>query len=438
MSGLHSQIGKRALELLPEWERNFWQNETENMPLYCNYPDIHLAAQWEKPEKLGYYEKYCKMPNGICVPHGPVDSEWRGAAFTTNELDAEKTGYAIRYYAGKILELLRKQEITESARFAGTLGHLIQDSVVPVHSMNNFMINHLFPYRDGNYYSWHKLGDAWPFQPDQIQEKPKLLGRNVDEMVFTTTEDIFRKVEENIGTLVPFGEAVQHNNPGVADRISQQFNAGAVILTASVWHTLFCLAFNRLSPEELALFSSRSLTASKMVQSCSKQYDRQPFIEAGIPFYPTLYPDTDTCRSRLATDPYPFEPVENFAFDGKGKLIPLELLIDGKRCRANRGIATGAYGIATYRVPGKLFSELEVYAGVHPDSGSDHPVAFGIWCYEADRPLLASGHVSQKDEALHFKVSLPENCRTISLLSADGDGRTSAVWLDPKLKYRMH
>ena len=172
-----------------------------------------------------------------------------------------------------------------------------------------------------------------------------------------------------------------------------------------------------------------------MIQSYSGKYDRKKFIDAGIPFYPTFYPESDCCRSRLSTDPYPFEPVINTAFDGKGNLIPLELMIHGERKKTSQGIAVGAYGIASFRVPGKIFSELEVYAGIHPESKSDKTVTVGIWCYESNSPLLASGEVSLNSDALHFKVKLPEECRTVSLLSADGNNDTSVIWFDPELTY---
>ena len=64
MSALHEIIGKRALELLPQWERDFWKPELANMPRYCCYPDTHLECQWEAPEKLPFYEKYCLLPDG--------------------------------------------------------------------------------------------------------------------------------------------------------------------------------------------------------------------------------------------------------------------------------------------------------------------------------------------------------------------------------------
>ena len=182
MSSLHKEIGQRAFELLPEWEQQFWKEETDKLPEYCEYPDLHLGEQWGDWNKLKFYEKYCIMPNGICIPHGPVDHEWHCSAFA-GSLDPEKTEYSLQYYCTKIIELLRQGDVLESARFAGTLAHLLQDCSIPVHSMNNIMINQLFPYQDGRYYNYHRIGDNWQFKPELVTEKAKLLGRNESELI---------------------------------------------------------------------------------------------------------------------------------------------------------------------------------------------------------------------------------------------------------------
>ena len=127
----------------------------------------------------------------------------------------------------------------------------------------------------------------------------------------------------------------------------------------------------------------------------------------------------------------------DFAYDGKGNLIPLAWRIEGKTVSGKRGIATGGYGIATYHVPGSLFSELDVWAGVHPDSTSDREMTFAVWCYELEQPLMALGKAARNSSALHWVVPLPETCRTISLLCAGGDRNTSGIWLSPVLKSRL-
>jgi len=441
MSSLHTILGKRAYELLPAWEQEFWKSEADELPVYCFYPDYHLGAQWTSAEKFAYYGKYCVMPNGVCIPHGPVDSDSNCAAFAS-DLDPAPTEYAVRYYFDEIVDLLRKRDVTESAKFAGTLGHLLQDACIPVHAMNNILINRLFPDQDGKYLFYHRLVDSWPFRPEQITGKPHLLGRNKEEAVFAIVEKMVCEVEKNIGLLVPLLCAIRDGNNQEADRITQIINAEAVQYTIDVWHTLFCIAFDRFDPEETAEFIWRDLTDSRLILSYSDKFNRTQFIEAGIPFYATIFPQGDPWRARLSTDPYAYEPAYDCAYDGKekarGHLMPLALQIGGKRREAPRGLASSGFGIASFRVPGTVFSQLDVYAGLHPDAQNKASLTFGVWCYEAQQPLLAKGVSSSGEDALHFTINLPENCQTISLLSAaEVIVQTNAVWLSPRLKYRI-
>ena len=47
MSAVHDIIGKRAFELLAPEEQLFWKGEQNNLPGYCDLPDLHLASQWD-------------------------------------------------------------------------------------------------------------------------------------------------------------------------------------------------------------------------------------------------------------------------------------------------------------------------------------------------------------------------------------------------------
>ncbi len=437
MSALHDKIGKRALELLPEWEAAFWATEATNIPDYCFYPDTHLASQWDNPEQLPFYEKYCMLPDGHCIPHGPLDSKWNGIGFSGNGSDPGPEEHIIRYYLKTILDLLRAKEVTESARFAGSFAHMIQDFSTAVHLINNNLLNNLFPPENGKYFFYHRLVDSWPFHPEDISGEPKLLGRTLDEAAFVINEKLGSAMERGLHRLIPFLTAIRDGRREEADRISQTMNGDAVLFTADLWHTLFCIAFQRFSETDIRRLSQRELTDNRMILSFDMKFDREPFRKAGIPFYPTLYQGSDPCRARLSTDPYPYEPAVNYAYDGRGNLIPLALRIEGQTVSGERGIATGGYGIATYHVPGNLFSELDVWVGVHPASTSDREMTFAVWCYEQEQPLMAFGKATRSSQALHFVVRLPETCQTISLLCAGGDHNTSGIWLSPVLKSRM-
>lgn len=438
MSALHETIGKRAFELLPQWEQDFWAPEQENIPTYCVYPDTHLECQWGDVGKLPFYEHYCMLPDGHCVPHGMVDSDWTPGSFSGREMDAEHTAYVLEYYCKTIIDLLRAGDVVESARFAGTLGHYIQDVCNLGHCFNNILLNRLFPAENGKQPFFHRSLDGWPFFPEKITKAPKLVGTTRKEAVFCMTEMLMCKLEDIAGICVPFLTAIQNEDIETADGYSQAMNEDAVWYTASLWHTLFCIAFDKATAADREAFKVRDLTDSKMILSYDKMFNREQFIDAGIPFYPSIYHNFDPCRARLAIGQYPYEPTLDYAVDKEKNVIPLKLNIDGKPVTGMRGIAGSTYTVASFRVPGDLYAELDVYAGIHPDSSTNGELVFAVWCHEAQEKLLAKGVTTRDGQTLHFKVELPENCRTISLVNAGEPGEKSAIWMEPKLKSRIH
>ena len=66
MSSIHDKLALESLSLLTEEERRFWGGECARLPEYCFYPDLHLASQWEAPEKEAHYGRYCRKGGGAC------------------------------------------------------------------------------------------------------------------------------------------------------------------------------------------------------------------------------------------------------------------------------------------------------------------------------------------------------------------------------------
>ncbi|MBQ6470941.1 MAG: hypothetical protein IJJ33_03075 [Victivallales bacterium] len=431
MSAIHPEIGRRAFESLPADEQEFWESVRHELPGHCDLPDLHLASQWDNSGKEAWYARYDVLPNGRCTPHGPVDPNWVSAALGGLP-DASKSLYALRYFMKKTTERIRKRDVAEAARFSGSLAHMIQDCSTPGHVMNNITLNHLFPARGGKLVPLHSTIDFWPLPPCGVKPKPALLGRSVEEAAFLLNETLLRNAEAMSGDIVPLCQAIQRGQKKAVDRIMRKWNGESVRLTASAWHTVFSLAHRRIPAEQQRRFSALDLTRLPMVHEISPKFDRRKFIASGIPFYDCIYPECDPARSRLSTDRIPFEPAVNTSYDGNGTAIPSALLSGGKRV-GGHSIAAGSYGVASFRVPGKLYSEFDVLAGVHPDSESAAEVTFAVWCPEADNPLLAIGKASKEADALHFRVRLPRQCHTLCLLSAGGNSRLSVVWLNPTL-----
>ncbi len=435
MSGLHDKMGARAFQLLKANEQNFWKDAAAELSHCCDYPDIHLGSQWEAPEKEPFYARYCVMGNGRVAPHGPQDKDWRGATFG-DVPDPEKLHYALRYYLEKVVHYLGKKDVTESVRFAGTGAHVIQDCSNPGHVFNNLLLNRLFPFNGKKLIFMHRIMDSWPIALDKVKTPPVLLGRTVEEAAYLLGEKIIANMDKISADMVPLCQAIIAGHDRTVSRIMQKWNACAIHLTASFWHTAFVLASGKISSASAKRFAVSDLTEHPVVTAYDDRFDRLKYIAAGIPFYKNLYPEGDPPRANMSTNPYPFEAAVNCAYDAEGNPLPL-ILRDGDTELSGNGFAAGAYSVITFTVPGTVYRELEVTAGIHPASKNNCEAVFAIWCCDSDKPLLASGKTSRDGGVIRFNALLPPECKTLSLLTAGGDGRSSSVWLNPILKSKI-
>ena len=375
------------------------------------------------------------MGNGRVAPHGPQDKDWRGATFG-DVPDPEKLHYALRYYMDKTVHYLAEKDVTESIRFAGTGAHVIQDCSNPGHVFNNLLLNRLFPANGKKLVFMHRIMDSWPIDLDAVKALPEILGRTVDEAAYLLGEKILANMDKITADMIPLCQGIISGHDRKVSRIMQKWNARAIHLTASFWHTAFVLASGKVPAGSRKRFAAEDLTGHPVITAYDERFDRLKYIEAGVPFYKNLYPEGDPPRANMSTNPYPFEAAVNCAYDANGDPLPL-VLREGDTELTGNGFAAGAYSVISFTVPGNIYGELEVTAGIHPASKNNCEAVFAIWCCDSAVPLLASGKTTRDGGVIRFKVALPPECRTLSLLTAGGDGKSSSVWLNPVLKSKL-
>ena len=436
MSSIHDFIGRCAVELLAENERRWWGSELEALPRLCFLPDHHLDAQGN-PEKEEEMRRFCVMPDNQPIPHTPTDMNGNWCVFTGSGLEDIMVEKVASYYVDKILDCAVAGDMYSAARFTGAISHYIQDNSVPVHVINNMLMNRLFPEKNGRYVHYHRIVDGLHFDPAELNIKPALLGTNREELVFYLVQGIKKNRENAFPLLVPLISAIDNNDQETIQNISQQYNGDALQLTVSLWHTLYALANNDIAPEETKFLQSCRLSRMIPVIEINPVFDRENFRRFGIDFYPTFYKQCDPDRSYIGLDPYRFEPALNKVYGKNGEVLPV-LLQNGDAVEEFQDcIAVSGYGLSVFDVPGKIYNELTVIAGFHPISASGRDVRFSILFDCADGLQLAF----QEDKKEHgrysdIKLTIPENCRRILFIVTGGTAASSVLWCNPVIRKR--
>jgi len=438
MSALHDILGKLSYRVLPEWEKKLWAAQKDMIPEYCFMPDKHLGLPLnDKEEKR--LRKYCLLPNGKPLPHGPCEDDYRICAFS-NYHSRKVRKYVITFYMKKIVGLLSQENFEEAAKFGGAFAHYLQDACCPAHVINNFLLNSLFPPSSKHAWHYHRIIDAWPCDEKSITPSPRLMGSSVDEAVFNLCMEYDMATAFALSQVCPLVSAIQENNHQKANAISNAFNSKAVEFGSSAWHTAFSLAFGRFSKRELAGLGTIHLADCIPINELSEKFSREKLVKYGIKFYDTAYREADPSRSKLSNDSYPFEAIANSASDGKGKAFPLSLNIikNGKQVQKNfkKGFAAGGYSIIAFEAPGSIFGEFKVLAGIHPSSPRDSKASFAVFCEQSGKKVFGNKKVSETDSAIELKIPLDCKCKTVFMIVTEGTRGLHAIWANPILTKR--
>ena len=373
------------------------------------------------------------------IPHGPSEEDHTLCVFS-NYHSRKVRKYVIDYYFKKTVESLKDGDFEEAAKFGGVLAHYLQDSTCPGHVINNLLVNRLFPPLNGKYWHYHRIIDSWPFDTAKIVVKRRLLGVSVEEAVFNLCAENDKAVSFALSKLCPFILSIQANDREKADAISNEINSKAVQLSVSAWHTAFSVAFGKYVKTETAPLDRISLSDMVPIDELGENYSREKLLKYGIKFHETKYHEADPSRSRISNDPYPFEPVADHAFDGKGNTIPIVLDIhDGGeivRKTFKKGIASSGCGMLVFEAPGQIYGEFHALAGIHPVSGAGKKACFAVFSEQSGEKACLSGEISSGSPAFEFKIPLSTDCETIALIVTEGTPGTHAVWAEPVLLKR--
>lgn len=402
--GPHRTITEAALDVLPEWQQQALGAEAQPLgSLYCFIPDLVYTrkdltsfAMMDSHPGVVYLLK-------LHLPTAPAE-------------DLE----ILRYFVGRAVDALQAGEISDAARYAGTLAHVLEDWTCPAHAVPNDNMFTLFkqflpPPESHRFTLLHSPIEGGNFTVDIRGHRPVLLGTTSDEAAL----NLLRRAQEGTvyarGQVIPIIQALYAGDTKTSNAAQQKAALVGARLVADALYTVICLGLGKVDPKEAAQLQTTDLSAFAPNEAAS------------------LYPP----QASFFSKPYWGHALRGVILDGKGESASLRLNVpDGDSTVARTfesGIGTGTRSVLSYTIPPGVYKRFTVWAGLHADFGASGHVRFDV--AGNGRSLVRLDPVKGNTTAIRVDVPLEGIAELrLTVTSAGGDGSGNfAVWADPRL-----
>lgn len=266
----HASFGLHAFAVLPQWQREMVRPDMS--PEALDQPYLPQAIS-TPGEKMGYmctimdlvYHEACRsyatLPDGRWIPHGPPDTGWQWVSGTGGPPDPKAALEITELLLKRTIKPMREGDWEEAIRHAGALGHFLQEPYTPGHAMDNDFFHRLFPDPDPTRHI--RLHHAFDAGPPHIEDPlpPKLMGTTVAEAAYRLQVEVARGIRSGMKHVPEIIRSYYQGEPLEArETILAPQARLATFVTASAWHTAFCIAFNRFEATETAALTGLDLT----------------------------------------------------------------------------------------------------------------------------------------------------------------------------------
>jgi len=326
----------------------------------------------------------------------------------------------LRYFLGKAVSALQTNGVAASARYAGTLAHMLEDWGCPAHAVpgdNMFTLFKQFlpPPEAYRHTPLHGPVENGVFDVSLGGYRPRLLGSSVDEAAFNLLQ---RSQEATIyarGQVVPIIQALYAGDTNAWNAAQQKAALLDARVVADALYTLVCLAHQRFAADETAPLRALDLSA----------------------FAPMEAPNLFMPQASFFGKPQWGHATRGATLKNGGEAVPLKLHVGAPGPTAattfERGIGTGTRSVLTYLVPAGVYARFTAQVGLHAELGRSGNVIFEV--SGNGRSLARLGPVTGDMPARAVDVSLAGVTNLqLTVVSAGGDGTGNyAVWGAPQL-----
>jgi hypothetical protein len=404
--GPHAAITKAGLETLPTEQKALLGDELARLiSTYCIIPDII-----HKDKTLAPFATIYSSPGVICPANLHLPAQ------------QQENFKILLYFMGKAVAALRDGDISQAAKFTGTLCHAIEDWSCPAHVApgdNMFTLFQQFlPPPDS---IKNKLLHG-PIEANKLNviipdHTPQLLGTTIDEAAFRLLHRVNEGTVLARAQIIPIIQGIYTGDTNAVIAAQMKSAIAGARLVADAVHTIIALGTQKREAGNETLLDTVDIS----------------------PFYPLEATDLFFAQAKFLSSPYWGHAHHGYVLAGGTNAIPLKLRVDDNRAVTTKefasGISTGsgANSSLTFLVPTNVYKRFTVLAGLHPELGAKGGVEFSVI---GNGKVLAKACVTNDLPAHRFTCDLAgvTNLQLLATATKGSDAKSNyAVWAEPRL-----
>ncbi len=400
----HVAITKAALEVLPAWQQELLGEEFAKIgDSHCMIPDrVYTDKKNAKFAKMESKPDVVYLLNLHLPAQQPENLE------------------TLRYFMEKAVKAMCDGNISDAARYMGTLCHPLEDYGSPSHTVpgdNMFTLLQQFlpPTEAMKGELMHGPIENGDFNVRIKGYQPTLLGTTVNEASWRLMHRVHEGILNARTTTIPIIQALYSEDQAVVEKHQLKAATLNAKIVADALYTILCLGTKKFEPKELAALKQVQIGAFFP-------------LEAESLYYP---------QSQFFGKPYWGHPHSGFLLANGNRPMPLKLRIEGPKGTTNKeftkGISAGMGRSLTFLLPENVYTKFTVFAGLHPELGAKGRVEFTI--IGDDKPL-ESVIISGKEPAAFIDCDVTGVSQLQLKLTPRGLAPKSnyAIWAEPILK----
>jgi len=376
----HIIITKKALELLPAWERKKLGKVAEYLSTECClFPDRYFDIVNGGYEKICPYTLHIEGIQFHYLPDTPIKQEYK---FWCVENDSKKkikhlarifnepnknwlhASKGFTFYLKKSIECFKKDRFNDAVSFLGILLHVLQDAGSPLHSLEGpdgtdlFVLDRLFglPGNNPSLLPSSILVEDGDLPYEITGYSPSIIGTSIGEIIFHLYTRYCHLTFASRRTCLPIIFNTLNGHREIANRLRVERMIDITKLCADLIHTVFCMVYGKIQPKDIKHLSKIYLS------------DMQPIK-----------------RPWGLSVPYRFiTMLKDASLDKNRNIVPLKLLLNDRKklneVTFKKGFGTGSHYNYTlnWEIPKNVYRFFHCAIGLHSELGKNGEVRLEI------------------------------------------------------------